>query len=80
MKSKELLITAILIVTISTAVLALTGEVKISVSITQGYHSYTMALNQRQDYYVQCNGTDLINVTPIGQPIILENVTGGFCS
>lgn len=43
------------------------------------YHSYTKALNQRQDYYIECSGHNLINITPIGSPIFLDNFTGGFC-
>jgi hypothetical protein len=43
------------------------------------YHSYTKALNQRQDYYIECSGHNLINITPIGSPIFLDNFTGGLC-
>lgn len=43
------------------------------------YHSYTKALNQKQDYYIECSGRNLINITPIGSPIFLDNFTGGLC-
>jgi hypothetical protein len=43
------------------------------------YYSYTKALNQRQDYYIECDGNNLINITPLGSPIFLDNFTGGFC-
>ena len=43
------------------------------------YHSYTKALNQRQDYYIECSGHNLINITPLGSPIFLDNFTGGLC-
>ena len=77
---ETLLIIIILITSISALVLAVQDSVQISVGVVESYHSYTMALNQRQDYYVECNGINLINVTPVGDPILLDNKTGGFCS
>jgi hypothetical protein len=77
---KKLLIIIILITSASALVLAVQDSVQISVGVAKGYHSYTKALNQRQDYYVECNGTNLINVTPIGQPILLETNNSRWCS
>lgn len=65
---------------ISLASYALTGEVIISVSIAEpDYHSYTVAINQIQDYYIECSGENLINQTPIGDPIITDFNEEGFC-
>jgi len=76
---ETILIAIILITSISAIVLSVSDSVGIDVSVKDDYHSYTMALYQIQDYYVECSGKNLINVTPIGSPIFLENVTGGFC-
>lgn len=51
---------------------ALTGEVKISVSVAPTYNSCTVALDLRQDYYLEYNQGVLVNMTPIGDPIIMS--------
>jgi len=77
---ETILIIIILITSISALVLAVQDLVQISVGVVEGYHSYTLALDQRQDYYVQCNGTNLLNVTPVGHPILLETNNSEWCS
>lgn len=76
---ETILIIIILISSISAIVLSVSDSMQIDVSVGDGYHSYTMAIHQIQDYYVECSGKNLVNVTPKGSPIFLENVTGGFC-
>jgi hypothetical protein len=55
------------------------AQATIDVGVTNDYHSFTKAFNCRQDYYIECKGSTLINVTPVGNPINLGNVTG-LCS
>jgi hypothetical protein len=55
---------------------AVYSDVQISVSVKSAYHTYTIALDQRQDYYVECDGVNLLNVTPIGDPIPMEGISG----
>lgn len=70
----------LMLIALVTKVLAISGAVQISVGVIEPeYHSYTKALNQRQDYYIECSGINLINITPIGSPIFLDNFTGGLC-
>lgn len=49
------------------------SDVTIDVYIEPSYHSCTIALMQMQDYYLEYEGPNLINITPVGDPIILEN-------
>lgn len=58
---------------------AITGEVLISVSISPSYHSCTVALDQRQDYYLEYENGILVNMTALDEPIILnkERITCG---
>lgn len=50
-----------------------TGAVAISVSVANtDYHAHTAAMEQRQDYYIECDGDYVVNITPIGDPIILS--------
>lgn len=50
---------------------AVTGEVVIDVSIAPDYHSCTVALDLRQDYYLEYENGVLVNMTPLDEPIIL---------
>jgi hypothetical protein len=62
-------------------VLAVYSSVEIYVGVTiPENHSYTKAFDCRQDYYIECQGSDLINVTPIGDPILLETNNSEWCS
>ncbi len=38
------------------------------------YYSETSAFAQIQDYYIECDGNKLINITPLGNPIIIDKV------
>lgn len=46
----------------------------IDVGVIQGYHSYTKAFSQRQDYYIECDGTQLLNITPVDYPMVIESI------
>lgn len=60
---------------------AISDEVMIMVGVAEPEtYSYTMALSCIQDYYIECSGSNMINQTPIGDPIITEFYEGGFCN
>lgn len=56
-----------------TAYVSAQTEMNVEV-VHSDYHSYTIALSQIQDYYVECDGKNLINITPLDDPIILDKV------
>jgi hypothetical protein len=49
-------------------------QAQIDVQVANSYHSYTKAFNQRQDYLIECNGTELVNFTPLYYPIIVDAI------
>lgn len=75
---ETVLIVLCLLISFTSLVLALSDQVFINVSV-DGYHSYTKALDQRQDYLIECDGSNLLNITVLGEPIILENITEELC-
>lgn len=63
----------------SALVYALEVPITVSVKIANDTWGYTKAFSQLQDYYIECNGNDLVNVTPIGDPYFTETNYSGWC-
>jgi len=69
-------ISAILIIT--GIVLAVSDTVAIDVEVSD-YSSYTKAFGCRQDYYIECQNGNLVNITPVGEPIMLPTNYTNWC-
>ena len=58
-------------------VLAVSDTVAINVSVAES--SYTKAFGCRQDYYIECQNGNLVNITPVGEPIMLPTNYTNWC-
>ena len=59
--------------------LAVYSTVTIDISVSDSYHAYTKAFDCRRDYYIECMGAQLVNITPVGEPIMMPSNYTEWC-